>query len=135
MSEQAMRAFSTEFKRSVVLRLEAGERLAAVADELKIARKLLYEWRAAWRKLGVAGFNRKRGRRRGFLPARAGPDVAPAAPGAPSELARAKARIAELERKIGKQQMDLDFFRQALRLIDALEPKTSATTSTRSSKP
>ena len=35
MSLQVMRAFSTEFKRSVVLRLEAGERLAAVADELK----------------------------------------------------------------------------------------------------
>jgi len=52
---------------------------------------------------------------------------------------RAKARIAELERKMGKQQMDLDFFREALRLIDALqvkasEAKTSATSSTRSSK-
>ena len=54
--------------------------------------------------------------------------------GAASELARAKARIAELERKIGKQQMDLDFFREALRLIDALEAKTNATSSTRSSK-
>ena len=54
-------------------------------------------------------------------------------------LARAKARIAELERKVGKQQMDLDFFREALRLIDALEAKTlaaktNATSSTRSSK-
>ena len=134
MSEQAMRAFSTEFKERAVLRLEAGERLAAVADDLKIARKLLYEWRAAWRKLGVAGFNRKRGRRRGFLPARASADAAPASPGSLSELAQARARIVELEAKIGKQQMDLDFFQQALRLIDALEAKTSATTSTRSSK-
>jgi hypothetical protein len=73
------------------------------------ARKLLYEWRAAWRKLGAAAFNRKRERKPG--------------------LAR------ELERKIGKQQMDIDFFREALRLIDALERKTSATSSTRSSKP
>jgi transposase-like protein len=47
MSQQAMRVFSTEFKQGVVLRLEGGERLAAVADELKIKRKLLYEWRAA----------------------------------------------------------------------------------------
>ena len=61
MSQQGMRTFSTEFKKAVVLRLEAGERIAAVSDELKIRRKLLYEWRAAYRKLGVAGLNRKRG--------------------------------------------------------------------------
>ncbi len=41
MSQQGMRTFSTEFKEAVVLRLEAGERIAAVADELKIRRKLL----------------------------------------------------------------------------------------------
>lgn len=61
MSDQPQRAFSTAFKESVVLRLRAGERLAAVADELGIRRKLLYEWRDAYRKLGVAGLNRKRG--------------------------------------------------------------------------
>ena len=132
MSQQAMRVFSTEFKEGVVLRLEGGERLAAVADELKIKRKLLYEWRAAYRKMGVAGLNRKRGPKR-ILAARASPDAAPA-PDASSELAHAKARIAELERKIGHQQMDIDFFREALRLIDALETRTSATSSTRSSK-
>ncbi len=132
MSQQGMRTFSTEFKEAVVLRLEAGERIAAVSDELKIRRKLLYEWRAAYRKLGVAGLNRKRGRRPGVV--RANSDAAPATPAPLSELARAKARIAELERKIGTQQMDIDFFREALRLIDALEAKTSATCSTRSSK-
>jgi len=137
MSQPAMRVFSTEFKEGVVLRLEAGERMAAVADELKIKRKLLYEWRAAYRAMGVAGLNRKRGPKPGILAARASPDAAPATPAALSALARAKARIAELERKIGKQQMDLDFFREALRLIDALEAKTaktSATSSSRSSK-
>ena len=45
-----------------------------------------------------------------------------------------KARIAELERKIGKQQMDLDFFREALRLIDARDRSSRATPSTRSLK-
>ena len=65
MSQQGMRTFSTEFKERVVLRLEAGERIAAVADELKIKRKLLYEWRAAYRQLGLAGLNRKRGRKPG----------------------------------------------------------------------
>ena len=135
MSQRGMRTFWTEFKQAVVLRLEAGERIAAVADELKIRRKLLYEWRAAYRKLGASGLNRKRGRKPGG--ARASPDAAPATPAPLTELARAQARIAELERKIGKQQMDLDFFREALRLIDALEAeaaKTNATSSTRSSK-
>jgi len=132
MSQQGMRTFSTEFKQAVVLRLEAGERIAAVADELKIRRKLLYEWRAAYRRLGAAGLNRKRGRKPGG--ARASPDAAPATPAPLSDLARAQARIAELERKIGKQQMDLDFFREALRLIDARDRSSRATPSTRSLK-
>ena len=132
MSQQGMRTFSTEFKEAVVLKLEAGERIASVADELKIRRKLLYEWRAAYRKLGAAGLNRKRGRKPGG--ARAGPDAAPATPAPLSDLARAQARIAELERKIGKQQMDLDFFREALRLIDARDRSSRATPSTRSLK-
>ena len=132
MSQQGMRTFSTEFKEAVVLRLEAGERLAAVADELEIRRKLLYEWRAAYRKLGAVGLNRKRGPKPGG--ARASPDAAPAPPAPLSDLARAQARVAELERKIGKQQMDLDFFREALRLIDARDRSSRATPSTRSSK-
>ena len=132
MSRQGMRTFSTEFKESAVLRVDAGERLAAVAEALTIRRKLLYEWRAAYRKLGAAGLNRKRGRKPGG--ARASPDAAPASPGALTELARAQARIAELERKIGKQQMDLDFFREALRLIDARDRSSRATPSTRSLK-
>ena len=132
MSQQGMRTFSTEFKEAVVVRLDAGERMAAVSDELKIRRKLLYEWRAAYRELGAAGLNRKRGRKPGG--ARASPDAAPATPAPLTELARAQARIAELERKIGKQQMDLDFFREALRLIDARDLMSRATPSTRSLK-
>ena len=132
MSQQCMRIFSTAFKESAVLRLGTGERLAEVARELGIARKLLYEWRAAYRKLGLSGLNRRRGPKP--RSARARPDAAPATPAPLSELARAQARIAELERKIGRQQVDLDFFREALRLIDARDPSSRATPSTRSSK-
>jgi hypothetical protein len=35
--------------------LEAGERITAVSEELKIRRKLFYEWRGTYRKLGAAG--------------------------------------------------------------------------------
>ena len=54
-----------------------------------------------------------------------------------AELARAKARIEELERLVGRQQLDLDFFRKALRLANALQgpaPACGETNSTRSSK-
>jgi transposase-like protein len=145
MSAQPQRAFSTEFKERVVLRLRAGERLAAVAGELGIRRKLLYQWRHAYRKHGVAGLNRKRGPKPGGKgsgsPGRASPATPSSPDGAPvaarpgGELAEAKARIAELERVIGRQQVDLDFFRIALRLIDASPQSDIASTSTRRSKP
>ena len=117
-----------------------------MADELGIRRKLLYEWRRAYRKQGVAGLNRKRGPKpggkgSGSPPGRAspdtpsGPDSAPVAARPGGELAQAQARIAELERVIGRQQVDLDFFRRALRLMDAAPRSNVAPPSTRRSKP
>jgi transposase len=117
-----------------------------VSEELGIRRKLLYEWRAAYRTLGAAGLNRKRGPKPGgkkvavSSPVRASSAAPPVPDGAASsarpgdELARAQARIAELERVIGRQQVDLDFFREALRLMEAAPPSVIATSSTRSSK-
>ncbi|HME86290.1 MAG TPA: transposase [Roseiarcus sp.] len=140
---QTPRQFSTEFKQRAVLRLEVGEPALAVARELGIKRKLLYDWRAAHRAMGVAGLNRKRGRKVGWRPRSAlgascepacAADVGPSAAPSADELARAKARIAELERLIGRQQADLHFFREALRLWDATSPDGGAPTSTRSSK-
>jgi hypothetical protein len=49
-------------------------------------------------------------------------------------LSRAQARIAELERVIGRQQADLHFFREALRLWDAKSPRSGAPISTKSSR-
>src|SRR6202451_3098326 len=66
MSDHRLRVFSTAFKEDVVRRLESGEALAAISKELGIARKLLYEWRWAWRRLGVAGLNRRRGPKAGL---------------------------------------------------------------------
>jgi transposase-like protein len=123
-----MRQFSTDFKRSAVQRLLAGEHLLRVADELGIRRKLLYQWRDAYRDFGEAGFNRKRGPKPGA--ARKSASDAPP----PDELALAQARIAELEAKIGRQQMELDFFQRALRLMEpAAAP--AGPKSTRSSTP
>ena len=129
MSERTNRVFTTEFKERAVLRLEAGEQFSALAVELGVRRKLLYDWSKSYRLLGVAGLNRKRGPKPGGR--RSTPERAtPADP-----LAQAQARVAELERLVGRQQVDLDFFRRALRLTDAASPSGSAPTSTRSSKP
>ena len=131
MLNRTPRVFTTEFKELAVLRLEAGEPFSALAAELGIKRKLLYEWRKAYRCQGVAGLNRKRGPK----PKGQGASV-PSERKTPADpLAQAKVRIAELERLVGRQQVDLDFFRRALRLTDEGSPSGTAPTSTRSSKP
>src|SRR5271163_2544091 len=121
MSNHRVRLFSTAFKEDVVRRLESGEALAAVSKELGIARKLLYEWRWAWRRHGAAGLNRRRGPKKGLRrkmptgdpPGAALDSTAPAAEGSSpsvSELARAKACIEELEPRVAPQQLNLDYF-------------------------
>ncbi len=147
MSEpgKSPRQFSSAFKERIVLRLEAGEKIAAVAAESGVRRKLVYEWRDAWRSMGTAGFNRKRGRKAGTRRVGASSGGAPSVPSSSSDagpsvatpedaLVRAQARIGELERVIGRQQADLHFFREALRLWDAPSPDGGAPISTRSSK-
>src|ERR1700732_1501287 len=79
MSNHRVRVFSTAFKEDVVRRLESGEALAAVSKELGIARKLLYEWRWAWRRHGAAGLNRRRGPKNGLRRKMATSDPAGAA--------------------------------------------------------
>lgn len=135
MPQQPKRVFSVEFKEAALRRLDAGESLAAVARELQIVRKLLYDWRAAYRAHGAAGLeNRKPGRKPGRLKVRDGMAVKPP-PELPGDLAQAHARIAELERKIGRQQMELDFFRRALHLASGTAAQAAtAPTSTRPSR-
>jgi transposase-like protein len=144
MGIKGARVYSNELKQEIVRRLGAGERVAAVAEEAGIDPKLLYDWWAVYRRLGIAGLSRRRGRRvvwngRGSSAGLASSDPSPSGDGPSAtepadELARAKARIAELERLVGRQQADLHFFREALRLWDATSPDSGAPTSTRSSK-
>ena len=128
MPRSKRRSFSRAFKEAAVKRMAAGENVSTLARELALRRKLLYEWRDALRKgepLRSAGRPRKaeRTERSGT-----GPEA---------ELATARQRIAELERKVGQQQQDLDFFKQALRQVGRpRQPRTvaGAPASTPSSK-
>src|SRR5271165_7214152 len=99
------RILSAGEKERLVLRLKAGERVSALAIEAGVLRKSLYEWREAYEAFGAAGLNRKRGPKPGGRAAAAAsssPDAAAARP--PDDLERAQARIAELERLVGRQQ-------------------------------
>ena len=109
-----VRVLSRELKLAAVHRMLAGENVSALARELKVLRKDLYKWRASFRSGGPAAL-RGRGRPRKLVQAE--PLDASAAAPPESELTKAQRRIAELERKIGQQQVELDFFRQALRQV------------------
>ena len=129
-----IRTYPTAFKVAAIGRLEAGEGVWPLARELGISRKLLHDWRKAWDAEGPAGLNRKRGPKPG--PRRLKPLPEPAVKGTAGELAEARARIAVLERKIGEQAVDIDFFQAALRALNA--PPTQglpAPASPASSKP
>ena len=127
------KAFPTAFKLAAIKRLEAGEAVLPLARKLGVSRKLLHDWRKAWKLHGPAGLNRKRGPKPG--PRKLRPLAEPAAKGSGGELAQARAKIAELERKIGQQALDIDFFHRALRALDAADRQGSiAPVSRKSSK-
>ena len=126
------RQFPTAFKLKAIKRVERGEGVLPVARELGIARKLLHDWIKAWKVQGPEGLNRKPGPKPG--PRKLKP--LPTYDDKRSALAQAKARIAELERLVGRQQMDIDFFRKALRALE--RPATQGkpvSASSKSSKP
>jgi transposase len=121
MSKSSRRIFPRSFKLMAVRRMEAGTNVSQLARELKVRPHMLYAWRDKVRAHGPKGL-RNPGR-----PGRAELDrssevtieegLVQSAAGPPMDLASARRRIAELERKIGRQQVDLDFFRQALRQV------------------
>ena len=125
-----IRQFPTAFKLKAIKRAEEGEGVLPLARKLGISRKLLHDWIKAWKAHGPEGLNRKRGPKPG--PRRLKPLPAEKR----SALAEANARIGELERLVGRQQLDIDFFRRALRALErpAVQGKL-ASASSKSSKP
>ena len=99
------RQFSREFKVGAVRRVLKGERTGAVARELRIAMELLCKWKKRVLEHGedhLYEMGRRAGQQR--LPKR------------PSE----ERRIAELERLVGHQQMEIRFLDKALRRVEEL---------------
>jgi transposase len=98
------RQFSREFKLMALGRLETAGNVQLLAAELGVRRELLYDWREKFAAGGAEGLKNS-GRPRPVAEA-------------PETLAAEK-RIAQLERKLGQQAFELDFFKGALRRIEA----------------
>ena len=84
------RKFTREFKLAALERIERGESLAAVARALEINPNLLQRWRQEFRVSPGSSFPGQGQRRRE-------PD-----------------RVAQLERKIGQQALEIDFLKRSL---------------------
>ena len=124
------RKYEPEFKRKAVDRLLAGESPTVVARELGIRCKFLYQWRdQGWGTMAQAV--------EAVDPSVRGPDTEGAmAPDREQEALRKK--VAALERLVGQQAAELDFFVAALRNIGAADPKSEVRSdggSTKRSKP
>jgi transposase-like protein len=144
MADETKRLFSRDYKLAALRRMLAGENVSALARELGVRRKYLYQWRERFRAGGPLAL-RSRGRptKAEVLAMQAG-ETAPDIPEAsmpqaapPDALTTAQRRIAELERKVGQQQVELDFFQRALRQVREVRQRSGApggTASTRSSK-
>jgi transposase len=115
MSREEQKQYTKEMKLAAVRRVLAGESVRGVAEELGIRRKRIYVWKDRYAELGEAGLvHRRGGRPRKEVPAAESGLEARVGRG---ELLAARKRIAELERKVGQQELELDFFGEALRRI------------------
>jgi transposase len=101
------RSYSVDFKQEAVRRMAQATTIIGLAKELGVRRKLLYQWREQFRAGGKAGLERRRGR----PPGSKSQTISPAAPNT-TEL-----RIAELERLLGRKQLEVDFLRRAFEQV------------------
>jgi transposase len=105
MANKAKKAkkYSVDFKQAAVGRMAGAPTIVGLAKQLGVRRKLLYEWRDRFEAEGRSGLQRRRGR----PPGSKSEEISPPAPSA-TEL-----RVAELERLLGRKQLEVDFLERA----------------------
>lgn len=111
---QKRRKYSPEFRARALERLESCNSVSGLARELGIRRKWLYEWR-----------NQAQAKA-----AKAGEDAKVTVPGEPAgdrESETLRLRIADLERLVGRQAAEIDFFRSALRRVEERRQRSGGT--------
>ena len=89
------RKFTKEFKLAAVQRLEMGASVAEVARACEIDPNVLHRWRREFRD-----------------------GVETAFPGLGKRRAAEENRIADLERKIGQQTLEIDFLKRVLQRVE-----------------
>lgn len=114
------RSFTRDFKLSALKRMAEADNIRGLAAELGVERKLLYCWRDAFAAGGEAGL------RRAGRPSAADRAEAALAVHQGTRSPDPAQRVKELERKIGEQQLALDFFRAALRHVGERRRRTGA---------
>jgi len=107
------RMFSKEFKEAAVRRLELGASIGEVARACEVNPNVLHRWKRELRDYGAKAF-------------------------AGNGKARAEEKhVAELERKVGRQALEIDFLRRCLQHVEEqrrLQALTTRGSSTRTSK-
>lgn len=114
MTKEQRRRHDRSFKLWIVGRIEGGESVASLSSEYGIKAHMLYRWRNAVRAGGEVAL-RDPGRPRRAVAASIGQGTG----GEIRDLGAAHRQIEALQRKIGEQQMALDFLGGALRRIEA----------------
>ena len=103
------RKFTKEFKEEAVRRLELGASLAEVARACEVNANVLHRWRRELRDYGARAF------------------------GGQGQRRAEEGRMAELERKVGRQALEIDFLRRCLQHVEeqrkqqALDIRSSST--------
>lgn len=110
---KSRRKFTKEFKLTAIRRLQSGQSVAEVARALEVHPSELHRWRHELEDHGeraFAGVGKKRAE---------------------------ESRVAELERKVGQQALEIDFLKRALqhveqqRLLRALNNGAASTSTSR----
>ena len=91
---KSRRKFSKEFKQTAINRLNSGQTAAEVARALEVHPSDLHRWRRELQEHGERAFS-----------------------GVGKKRAEAS-RVAELERKVGQQAMEIDFLKRALQHVE-----------------
>ena len=108
MARKKGQRYSLGFQEQVLQRIRLGERIRLLSWELKVPKSVLYEWREEMEgRPGGKKYEQEEQQR-------------------DREIGALEARIAELEGVIGRQTLELDFFRSALRRIGETPPNSES---------
>jgi transposase len=99
--------YSVELKERVVRRILDGEKVSVLQRETGVPSRTCYAWVRAYSKRGMKGL-------RG--PGKPRKDDRRASKSSPEGAAAA--RVAELERKIGQQALEIDFLQRAFKRVE-----------------